>query len=109
MRGQRSVLCQCHSSRTTYHAITDWLLYWINLFTIVPVGFQQKKISPSTIISTLNFFSSSVLISGIPNGASSVLFPIFVLYINSIVETKYKVLSIKIGEINQVVLVIITM
>ena len=43
MRGQRSVFCQRHISRTSYHARTDWLQYRINLFTRVLVDLQQKK------------------------------------------------------------------
>ena len=36
------VFCKHHSSRTSYHARTDWLQYWINLVTLLPVKFQQK-------------------------------------------------------------------
>ena len=42
IRGQQSVFCQCHSSRTSYHDRTYWLQYRINLFTRVLVGFQHK-------------------------------------------------------------------
>ena len=42
MRGQQLVFCQCHSSRTSYHARTDLWHYRINLFTRAPVYFQQK-------------------------------------------------------------------
>ena len=34
-------------SRTSYHTITDWLQYHINLATISAVNFRQKKISCS--------------------------------------------------------------
>ena len=43
MRGKRSVFCQHHSSRTSYHTRNDWLQYQINLVTRVPVDFQQKQ------------------------------------------------------------------
>ena len=36
------VLYQCYIPMTRYHVSTDWLQYWINLITIVPVCFQQK-------------------------------------------------------------------
>ena len=42
MRGQLLVFCQCHSSRTIYHARTDWLQYLISLVPSVPVYLQQK-------------------------------------------------------------------
>ena len=42
MRGQRSVVCQRHISRTSYHARTGWLQYRINLITKLSVDFQQK-------------------------------------------------------------------
>ena len=42
MRGQLSVFCQHHSSRTIYYARTEWLQYQINLATRLPVDLQQK-------------------------------------------------------------------
>ena len=41
-RGLQSVFCQRHISRNSYHTSTDWLKYWINFFTRVPVNFQHK-------------------------------------------------------------------
>ena len=41
-RGLQSVFFQRHSSRTSYHARTDWLQYQVNIVTIVTVNFQQK-------------------------------------------------------------------
>ena len=43
MRGQWSVFCKHHSSGTSYQDSTDWLQYRMNLVTIVPIYFQQKK------------------------------------------------------------------
>ena len=42
MRGQGLVFYQCHNLRTTYHAMTDWLQYRINIVTRTLVDFQQK-------------------------------------------------------------------
>ena len=88
MRYQQLVFCQLHSSRTSYHASTDWLQYRINLVTTVLVDFQKKKISLSTIGLTLKTFSRSVIAPGMQNGAFSVLFLIFVMEIDSITETQ---------------------
>ena len=37
-----SFFCQYHISSNICHARTDWLQYWINLVTRVPVNFKQK-------------------------------------------------------------------
>ena len=73
MGGERSILYQCHISSTIYHARTDWLQYHINLFTRVPVDFQQEKILFSTIGLTFKFFSGSLIAPGILNVAYFVL------------------------------------
>ena len=41
-RGIRLFFCQIHSSRTNYQSRYDWLKYWINLVTLVPVNFQHR-------------------------------------------------------------------
>ena len=60
------------------------------------------------ISATLILFSFSVVSSGIPNDASCVLFLNCVPEINLGMENHYKVISIKNNEMNQTIIIIIT-
>ena len=55
----------------------------------------------------LKYLLDSVVSSGIPNDASSVLFLNFVLEINFSMEIQSKVISIKTSETNQTLIVIL--
>ena len=95
MRGQRLVFVQFYISRTNYHARTDWLQHHIKLVTRVPANFQQKtNLALSDRLDPQNFLVFSAQ-TRYTNGASSMLFLIFVLEINSIKKTQWKVISIE--------------
>ena len=107
MRGQRSVFCQRHISRTSYHAMADWWQYRINLVTRVPVNFQQK-----TNIALNYWLDPQIALGFSALGQYAKLCRFCVVYYlcvgnifkhgNPIVSNKYKN-----GEINQTIIVII--